>query len=120
MQLNEEEEETAAVVDDEGNVEIFEENATVEEDEEDKKTMNADDSDTDHEDEECVLSRGGIEYSTPPIPARRRMRNIPTQSSKVIVSPGSEIESFELFLSEDILRIVLTHTNRKARRYAEL
>ena len=43
------------------------------------------------------------------------MRNILTQSSKVIANPRSEIESFELFLSEDILRTVLMNTNRKAR-----
>ena len=48
-------------------VEIFEENATDEEDEEDEKTLNADNNDTDHEDKECVLSRKEIEYSTPPI-----------------------------------------------------
>ena len=114
MQISEEEEETAPVDDDEGNVEIFEENATDEEDEEDE-TVNANDSDTDHEDEESVLSQSGIEYSTRPIPARRRMRNILTQSSKVIANPRSAIESFELFLSEDILRTLLMHKNRKAR-----
>ena len=43
------------------------------------------------------------------------MRNILTQSSKVIANPLSEIESFELFLSEDILQTVLMHANRKAR-----
>ena len=112
MQVSEEEEETAPVVDDEGNVEIFEENAA---DKEDEETVNADDNNTDHEDEKCVLSRSGIEYSTRPIPARRRMRNILTQSSKVIANPLSEIESFKLFLSEDILQTVLMHTNRKAR-----
>ena len=52
MQISEEEEETAPVVDDEGNVDIFNENATDEEDEEDEETVSADDSDTDHEDEE--------------------------------------------------------------------
>ena len=36
MQISEEEEETASVVDNEGNVEIFEENATDEEDEVDE------------------------------------------------------------------------------------
>ena len=77
--------------------------------------MYADDNDTDHEDKDCVLGRSGIKYSTRPIPARRRMRNILTQSSKVIANPRSEIESFELFLSEDILRTVLMHTNRKTR-----
>ena len=43
------------------------------------------------------------------------MRNILTQLSKVIANPRSEIESFELFLTEDIRRTVLKHTNRKAR-----
>ena len=43
------------------------------------------------------------------------MRNILTQSSEVIANPRSEIESFELLLSEDILPTVLMHTNRKAR-----
>ena len=103
MQLSKEEEETATVVDDEGNVEIFEENATDEEDEEDEKTVNADDSETDLENEECVFSRSRIKYSTRPIPAGPRMRNILTQTSEVIANPRSEIESFELFLSEDIL-----------------
>ena len=114
MQISEEEEETAPVDDNEGNVEIFKENATDEGDEEDEETVNANDCDTDHEDEECVLSRKEIEYSTPPISARQRMRNILTQSFKVIANPR-DIESFELFLSEDILRTVLMHTNRKAR-----
>ena len=111
----EEEEETAPTVDEEGNVEIFKENVTDEEDEEDEETANADDSNTDHEDEKCVLSRSGIEYSTCPIPARRQMQNILTQSFKFIANPRSEIEGFELFLSEDILRTVLMLTNRKAR-----
>ena len=114
MQISEEEEETAPFDDNEGNVEIFKENATDEGDEEDEETVNANDCDTDHEDEECVLSRKEIEYSTPPISARRRMRNTLTQSFKVIANPR-DIESFELFLSEDILRTVLMHTNRKAR-----
>ena len=55
-----------------------------------------------------------IKYFTSPIPARRRMRNILTQSFKVIANPR-DIESFEIFLSEDSLRTVLMHTNRKAR-----
>ena len=51
MQISKkEEEETAPVVDYEGNVKIFEENAT------DEETVNANDSDTDHEDKKCVLS----------------------------------------------------------------
>ena len=61
-----------------------------------------------------IVSRKEIEYSTSPIPARRRMRNILTQSSKVIANPR-DIESFKLFLSKDILLTVLMHTNRKAR-----
>ena len=67
MQISKEEVEAAPAVDDEDNVEIFEENARDEEDDENEETVNADDSDTDHEDEECVLSRSGIEYSTRPI-----------------------------------------------------
>ena len=109
MQISKkEEEETAPIVDDEGNVEIFEENAT------DEEMVNANNSDTDHEDKECVLSRKVIEYFTPTISARRRMRNILTQFSKVIANPR-DIESFEVFPSEDFLRTVLMHTNRKAR-----
>ena len=41
------------------------------------------------------------------------MQNILTQSSKVIASSWSDIESFELFLSKDILQTVLLHTNWK-------
>ena len=47
---------------DEDNVEIFEENATDEEDEEDEEMVNPDVSDTDHKDEECVFSRKEIEF----------------------------------------------------------
>ena len=43
------------------------------------------------------------------------MRNILTQTSKVIANSRNEIESFERFLSDDILRTVLMHTNRKAK-----
>ena len=103
MQISEEEEEITSVVDDKGDVEIFEEDATDEEFEDDDEMLNADDSDTDHEDKKCVFSRSEIEYSTRPIPATRRMQNIFTQSSEIIANPRSEIESFELFLSEDIL-----------------
>ena len=45
MQISKEEEKTAPIVDNKGNVEIFEENAT---DEEDEETVNADDRDTDN------------------------------------------------------------------------
>ena len=48
--------------------------------------MNTDGSDTDHKNEECVFSQSGVEYSTRPVPARRRMQNILTQSSKVIAN----------------------------------
>ena len=43
------------------------------------------------------------------------MQNILTQSSKVIACSWSDIESFELFLSKDILQTVLLHTNWKTR-----
>ena len=63
-------------IDVKSHAEISEENETNEE------TVNADDSDSDHQDEECVPCRSGIEYFTGPIPARRRMRSsIQTQSS---------------------------------------
>ena len=50
--------------------------------------MNADSSDTNHEDEECVLSRSGIEYSTRPISARRQMRNMLTSLLKSLLILG--------------------------------
>ena len=87
MQISKEEEETAPVIGDEGNVEIFEKNATHKGDEEGEETAIADDIDTDHEDKECVLKRNGIEYSTRPIPATRQMQNILSLSSKVIANP---------------------------------
>ena len=45
--------------------------------------MNADVGDTSHENEECVLSKSGVEYSLRLIPPRRRLRNIVTQFSEV-------------------------------------
>ena len=106
-------EEQLGAIDDEGDIEV-----AMEGDDEDDEdfTPAATNSDTDTDDDgENLLSPNGILYTTRSIPARRRIRNVLTQSSRGIATPQNELESFEHFLSEGILRTILMHTNRKAR-----
>ena len=106
-------EEKLGAIDDEGDIEV-----AMEGDDEDDEdfTPAATNSDTDTDDDgENLLSPNGILYTTRSIPARRRIRNVLTQSSRGIATPQNELESFEHFLSEGILRTILMHTNRKVR-----
>jgi len=61
-----------------------------------------------------IHSKVGVIYSREPIPDRRRNRNILTQRPRFLVSTSSPLDSFLLFLPEEITRTILMHTNRKA------
>ena len=62
-----------------------------------------------------VLRPGGISYTSRPIPSKRRLRNVITESPRAIVNSWSENASFEALISEEILRSILMHTNGKLR-----
>ena len=109
-------EEQLGAIDDEGDIEVAMEGDD-EDDEDDKDlTRAATDSDTDTDDDgENLLSSNGLLYTIRSIPARRKIRNVLTQSSRGIATPQNELEIFQHFLSEGILRTILMHTNRKVR-----
>ena len=67
------------------------------------------------QDNDQILSPGGISYTPRPIPTRRRLRNVITETPRAVVCPQSEEERFECLVSEEIMRTVLMHTNRKVR-----
>ena len=109
-------EEKLGAIDDEGDIEVAMEGDD-EDDEEDEDLTSAEtNSDTDTDDDgENLLIPNGLLYTTRSIPARRRIRNVLTQFSREIATPQNELESFEHFLNEGILRTILMHTNRKVR-----
>ena len=111
-------EEQLGAIDDEGDIEVAMEvdDEGNEDDEDLTPAATNSDTDTDTDDDgENLLSPNGLLYTTRSIPARRRIRNVLTQSSRGIATPQNELESFEHFLSEGILRTILMHTNRKVR-----
>ena len=61
-----------------------------------------------------LYEANGIQYSTQPLLPRLQRRNILTQQQAVLANPQSPEEAFLLFYSEDMLRITLRETNRKA------
>jgi len=58
-------------------------------------------------------SPSGDVFSTLPYAPHLRSRNILTERSRVLSAPRSELHSFLLFYSEDLLRSIMRHTNRK-------
>jgi len=98
-------------VDDEGDIDVFAEMEDEDSDEEERENA----SESDQEDGDDIASPSGVSYTTQQIPARRRRRNIMTESPRVIAQPQTEKESFELLISEEILRTTLMHTNRKVK-----
>ena len=115
-QNDEDIEEQLGAIDDEGNIEVAMEGDDEDDEDDEDLTPAATNSDTDTDDDgENLLSPNGLLYTIRSIPARRRIRNVLTQSSRGIATPQNELESFEHFLSEGILRTILMHTNRKVR-----
>ena len=85
----------------EGNIEIFEDGSDEEEEEE-------------SDDEVVYTSSSDVQYSSRPFQHHRRERNILTETSRNLVHPQTEMESFLLFIDEIMLRTLQRHTNRKA------
>ena len=56
-----------------------------------------------------------IVFSENPPADRRWARNIFTQVPRNIAHSQSELEAFMFYLPEDLIRLVLRHTNRKVR-----
>ena len=107
------EEEVGVIADDEGDVEVFVERGSDSSDD-DEESVNSEEE-NDQDDNNQFLSPSGISYTSRPIPSRRRRRNVLTETPRAILNPRSEVESFEALISEEILRIILMHTNRKLR-----
>ena len=105
-------EEDDATADDEGDVEVFVERESDSSDNDEDLVDSEGEMDQDND---RILSPGGISYTPRPIPTRRRLRNVITETPRAVVCPQSEKESFECLVSEEILRTVLMHTNRKVR-----
>ena len=82
-----------------------------------ESTSESDGSASERDDEEysTVCSAAGIEYSDQAFLSRKRDRNILDAASANLADPKSEMESFLLFVTEDNLRTILRHTNRKVR-----
>ena len=70
------------------------------------------DSDSDEDNEEEFES-AGIKYSERPFEHRRRQRNVIDFHPRASVNPQSELEAFQLFMSDDILLQIQRYTNRK-------
>ena len=98
------------VVDDEEDVEVF---VKGESDSSDDEEEPADQESDDEQDDDWVVSPSGIWYTSQPMSARRRQRNIINESPTAIAQPQIEKESFECLVCEEIFRIILLHTNRK-------
>ena len=67
------------------------------------------------QDADQILCPGGISYTSRPIPSRRRLRNVITETPRAILDSWSEKASFEALISEEILRKILMLTKRKLR-----
>ena len=57
----------------------------------------------------------GITYSETAPADRRWQQNVISQRPRNLCHPNNEVEAFLLYLSEDLLHVVLRHTNRKVR-----
>ena len=109
-------EEQFGAIDDEGDIEVAMEGDNEDDEKDEDLTPAPTNSDTDTDDDgENLLIQNGLLYTTRSIFARRRILNVLTQSSREIATRQNELENFEHFLSEGILRTILMYTNRKVR-----
>ena len=104
------EQEKDTAVDHEADVEVFVEKKSDSSDDEEKP---ADRESDDEQDDNWVVRPSGILYTSQPMPARRRQRNIINEAPRTIAQLQSERESFECLVSEEIFRTILFHTNKK-------
>lgn len=92
-----------------GDVEVFKE----EEDDADEHKSSSSGNVTEEEEEESIIANG-IVYSRIPPATRRLARNVMDNTcQRNLAHATSEIEALFLFLPEELLRLVLRHTNRK-------
>ena len=96
------EEQSAVSADDEGDIEVFFEKKSDSSDDEEEPEDSAEKVD---QNDSQVLRPGGISYTSRPIPSKRRLKNVITETPRAIVNPWSENASFEALISEEILRI---------------
>ena len=81
-------EEQLGAINDEGDIEVAMEGDDEDDEDDEDLTPAATNSDTDTDDDgENLLSPNGILYTTRSIPARKRIRNVLTQSSRGIPTP---------------------------------
>lgn len=78
----------------------------------------SDDDEDEESDEEVshindVFIANGITYTELSFPTRNQDRNILRERSAISAHPRRAIESFLLFITEDMLRTIQRHTNRK-------
>ena len=71
------------VTDDEGNIEVFGQKNDSSDDEEEP----VDSAEKVDQNDSQVLRPGGISYTSRPIPFKRRLRNVITESPRAIVNP---------------------------------
>ena len=111
LELQTDDEEDTAV-DDEGDVKVF---VKEESDSSDNEEEPADRESDDEQDDDWVVSPCGISYTSQPMPAQRRQKNIINKGPRAIAQPQSEKESLECLISEEIFRAIFLHTNKKLR-----
>lgn len=103
------------------------ENNQVENDDDGDVEVFSDNSDSSDEDEDIggeggieqqinMTSANGIEYTNEPFAARNRERNNLIGRRRLIANPQTPIEAFQLFITEDMIRIIQRCTNIKLRQ----
>jgi hypothetical protein len=91
--------------DNEGNLTVYEESSEDGEEEEEEN----DPQEGNASDEEMQYEVFGIKYTEQPLPERRRRRNILTERGRPLCNPANEVESFQYFMNEEILRTILMY-----------
>ena len=86
-----------------------------ESDSSDNEEEPADRESDDEQDDDWVVSPCGISYTSQPMPAKRRQKNIINKGPRAIAQSQSEKESLKCLISEEIFRAILLHTNKKLR-----
>ena len=106
---SDDEKQGAASVDDKGDVEMYVERGNDSPDDEDP----VDSAEEVDQDDNQNLSPGGISYTSRLIPSKRCLRDVITETPRAILYPWSKKANFEALISEEILRTILIHTDKK-------
>lgn len=81
--------------------------------EESNSESSSDDNSDDEIENNQLLAPNGIQYSVEPYEARVRNRNIINQRPRAIINTNLPKEAFLLFLTEEMILLIQTHTNLK-------